>query len=330
MYIKEHLKKKPTPLVYKTPAINNKAILTNRTKGFENLYSHNRNYREKPYNFNTITQLHSYKDKSKFTKTSIDSQVVNNNSSLSCSTVQRKYMDDSNKQIVDDAVTDFREFKNETEDKLDQVVTYGDYLKTTDITYVDKKGEGMNQWVISATNAARRYFAEFDTGAQHGGIDLQHPVTGNLKRIPGKHVSFGISDDIDPDLTIDKPGNMAAYESKAIDSADDAKVNGHIKYALEQLDKRKTAPDLGNKNYGQWVATITIANPKNPYPWTPLEYSNLNQSTINTANIGHRIDSKISHINPNRPNGTTATIKIKRTKRSKSKWNGVTEVEGTK
>jgi len=190
--------------------------------------------------------------------------------------VQRALLSSNLNPKVNYAKTDFSNFANETTIKEREVDAYTNELLTSNWTYMDNKAEGFYEWVISATNASRRYYAELDIGTQDAGI-VGTTTSGAAVNIPGPDVAYGQSDLTDPDLTIHSTGPVRneAIESKAINSADKSKVKTHINKALDQLDTRIHAAQFNDTAYTKWRAVILISNPENRYPWTNTEYAAL-------------------------------------------------------
>lgn len=190
--------------------------------------------------------------------------------------VQRALLSPNLNPKVNYAKTDFSNFANETTIKETEVDAYTNELLNSNWTYIDNKAEGFYEWVISATNASRRYYAELDIGTQGAGI-VGTATGGAAVNIPGPNVAYGKSDITDPDLTIHSTGPVRneAIESKAINSADKSKVKTHINKALDQLNTRIHADQFNDTAYTKWRAAILISNPENRYPWTNTEYGAL-------------------------------------------------------
>lgn len=127
-----------------------------------------------------------------------------------------------------------------------------------DVAY--EKAVRLKHWTQTSINAASRIYEEL----------LAATGYNDTQGVGLEEITFGIDTDMEPDVF---SSDDTAVESKRVDSAAQGSVDTHIKKVSEQLEKRVTN-NIWNPpvKINNWVAHIKIANPDNPWPYTPVAY----------------------------------------------------------
>jgi len=146
-----------------------------------------------------------------------------------------------------------------------------------DVAY--EKAVRLKHWTQTSINAASRIYEELIAATGYNddqGIGLEE-------------ITFGMDTDMEPDVFA---SNDMAIESKRVDSVAQGSVDAHITKVSEQLEKRVTNSIFGPPvPVTKWVAHIKIANPDNPWPYTPVAYkkavkaNKLNPQAVGSSRI---------------------------------------------
>lgn len=148
----------------------------------------------------------------------------------------------------------------------------GDFAYNPDKLRAKEVARGLVHWAKEATAGSDRYYAEMRQAVTQWGTVTPANAVVSVNPLLWQ---FGTDTKTEPDAFTLPPANQAAasIESKNVISADNNAVIQHIKKGRFQSEKRVTVPARNqvspNVAFGRWIVAIEIANPENPWPYTP-------------------------------------------------------------
>lgn len=118
-----------------------------------------------------------------------------------------------------------------------------------------RRAAALQGWSNTAADSAERLYEELRAVRRQFADD--------------EYMDFSMGDDtkLHPDAEVQLPVGIAALESKHVASPAQGAVDGHVKAVTSQLEKRDVS--MRGPDYVRWLASITIANAENPWPYTP-------------------------------------------------------------